>query len=175
MAEQYGVLNSYLNSFVSKILENDDLCKLLYYNTNDDIISKPNLNAEQKLELIGSNILINKRVPLIQKEAKPLLMLRIVEVQYANKKTTTIEDVRIMCYIVCANSVVETENGTRDLCIVTALDKTFEDSQSGDIGIGKIRKLRTSDLADLGTEYQGYAVNYLISDFNTSYVRDKWS
>ena len=175
MSKRFGILNTYLDTLVSKMLVNDNLCKLLYYNTNDDIIAKPNLTQEQKLGLIGSNIFINKRVPIIQEEAKPLLMIRITDVDYNGGKYSYINDVMINMYIICANSVIETENGTRDLCIATALDDIFENSDVGDIGIGNMLRMGFSDLADLGTEYQGYSIKYLISDFNTQNVRNKWN
>lgn len=170
MSERYGILNSYLDSFVSKILVNDNICKLLNYTTNGNILSMPNLTQAEKLELIDSNIFVNKRVPIIQKDAKPLLMLRVSEIEYTQKNDSLINNVQLNIYIICANSIINTENGARDLCLVTALDEVFKNVDAGEIGIGEVLRLRTSDLVDLGTEYQGYVVTYLITDFN-NYLR----
>ena len=46
-----------LGFIVNKILQNDNLKKLLYY-TSKDCLSKPKLTEDQSLELFGKNIKI---------------------------------------------------------------------------------------------------------------------
>ena len=50
-------INKDMRLIVDKILNNDRLCKLLYY-TSRDALEKPKLTDEQKLSLFGKNIKI---------------------------------------------------------------------------------------------------------------------
>ena len=58
---------------VTKILEDDELKKLLYYNTKD-CLSKPSLTQEQSYSLIGNNVRIVPRLP-IEQEGKPYILI----------------------------------------------------------------------------------------------------
>lgn len=166
MAEQYGNINIYLNTLVSTLLEDDTLCKFLYYNTNCDVLSQPNLTMEQKLSLLNSRIFVNKMIPVVQHDGNPLLMIRTTSIEYQDNKTISIDKIRIAFYIICNIGVVETQNGARDVCISYALDSLLLQAQDGELGIGKLKRWRIQDLADLGTEYQGYVNTYEVHDFN---------
>lgn len=58
---------------ITKILEDTELKKLLYYTTKD-CLSKPDLNQEQTYSLIGENVRIVPRVP-VEKEGKPYVII----------------------------------------------------------------------------------------------------
>ena len=45
-----------------KILEDDDICKLLYY-TDANPLSQPNLTEDERLKLLHKNILLVPKVP----------------------------------------------------------------------------------------------------------------
>ena len=166
MAQLYGNINWYLNTLVAKIIQDDTLCKFLYYDTNCNVLSQPNLTQEQKNSLINSKIFVNKRVPLTQTTAQSLLLIRLTSIEYEDSKTTSIDKLRIDFYIICNREIVDTQNGARDICISTALDNLLLNDKEGDVGIGQLKRWRVQDLTDLGTEFQGYDNVYQVRDIN---------
>jgi len=62
-----------LQIIMNKIIKNDNICKLLYYD-GPDALSRPNLTPEQKSALIGKNI---KVVPTIEKDQDTTNMIII--------------------------------------------------------------------------------------------------
>lgn len=140
MGKIYGTLNLYLNTLVTKIIEDETLCKFLYYEQNCDVVSQPNLTEEQKAFLLKDRIFVSKKVPIIQNKGKPLLIIRAVDIDYADDTSTTIDNIRLSFYTICDIGVLETENGARDVCISTALDKLLLQSKNNEVGYGKIKR-----------------------------------
>ncbi|MDK0982900.1 hypothetical protein P5F71_07595 [Clostridium perfringens] len=162
MGKNYGKLNEFMNTIVAKILSSDEVCKFLkYYGNNIDVLSQPNLTGKEKKELLNNKIYLTKRIPDVQRTAQATLQIRFTDIDF-EQGSTQVDKIRFYIYIICHHDTINTANGCRDLCLLTALHKVFDKT---DIGIGRLKHWRTHDLSSMGDFYQGYGLSYELYDF----------
>ena len=65
--ELCGQLNVYMNEVLNVIMQDQQLLKLLYYNSDEDVLSKPDLTVEQKKSMINNCIYKYKKLEIIGK------------------------------------------------------------------------------------------------------------
>ena len=157
--KSYGKLNKYLSEIIAKLMENQELCKFLYYYEPDiDIINQPDVNI--KSSIINKKILKNKILSEVQKEVACTIGIRIKEVSYSSSK---IDSIRVGFYVICHESLLNTNYGQRDLAVVQLIHNICNTEK---FGIGKSKHFFTRDLPALNQYYVGYEVLYDFFDFN---------
>lgn len=63
--ELSGVLNNHQQEIINTLMSDQTLLKFLYYNKNEDILNKPELNKKQAKQIRDNNIFNFKRIPTI--------------------------------------------------------------------------------------------------------------
>lgn len=152
--------NTYL--VAQKILENEKLCKLIYYNNNDPLHS-PALNDEQKSELFDKLIAITPHLPTIE-EQRSALMIRFDNF-IMNETNPHYMDNTLLIDVICHKDLWKIKGKyfttLRPYAIAHELYKMFHDRKME--GIGKCNFI-AAELLILGndTDYSGIALSFQI-------------
>ena len=117
---------------VKKILENDTLCKLLYYQQKD-CLQAPNLTQKQKLTMIDNQI---KLVPYLQVTSEcPIYILILMDNFRPNMNNPEFKDCNIVFCVLCHPDHWNLGNfQLRPQKIVGELDAMFNDARLTGIG-----------------------------------------
>lgn len=114
-------LNTYIFDIINKILENENLCKLLYY-TDKKPLRNNNLTQEQKDELIKNNIYAYSFVPVDNDER---VIINIILDNFNNNGSDFFKAGLIKFNILVCNNLQITNEGLRVFKIMSELDKMF--------------------------------------------------
>ena len=125
-------INKDMRLIVDKILNNDRLCKLLYY-TSRDALEKPKLTDEQKLSLFGKNI---KIIPKLYVDNEVLNYMIISFDDHVPTSNPQFRNSRIEFDILCHFDQWQMKDfDLRPYRIAAELDSMFSDAKL--TGIGK--------------------------------------
>lgn len=144
-----------LGIITNMILKNDNLKKLLYYNTKD-CIDKPNLTEDESLELFGKNI---KIVPKLTIDSSVLNYIIISLDQFTlNMTNSEFRDNIIEFDIICHFDQWQLSDfKLRPYRIAAELDTMFNEAHLS--GIGTLQFLGASQMV-LTDEYAGLCLRY---------------
>lgn len=121
-----------LERIVNEILQNDRLCKLLYY-TQKDCLKAPNLTAAQKLSLINKQIRIVPYLP-VSEECPTYIIIKMVDFT-PNRTNPEFRDCVINFQILCHPDHWNLGNfSLRPYRIVGELDAMFNNKKMTGIG-----------------------------------------
>jgi hypothetical protein len=150
-----------LQIVVNKIVKNDNICKLLYYNS-PDALSQPNLTPEQKSELMNKNI---KVVPVLEKdnETSNLIIVQFDKfIPNETDATTYIEFIisfDIFCY---SKNWILDDYMLRPYKIMSELNTMFNMSKLR--SSGPINFIGASSLL-INENLSGYSLMYKVYDY----------
>ena len=149
-----------LKRILNKILKNDTLVKLLYYN-DSNIDSKPNLSDSEKAALINDYI---KIVPKIPKDidAKNYLIIQMDKFSAVN------EDTRYRSFILSFDILCHPDNWIMDnymlrpFRVMQELDSMFNVSKLHSLGPATFISANQLTISE---ELMGYSIYYSVYDF----------
>lgn len=160
--EIYGLPNRVMTSLSSKLFENENLSKMLYY-TDKKYENLPILNEKRVSfsTLKGNHIFIGRRVPVVLKKSGAFVSFRVFNYYQHNKNGIYIVEIDIdtIVHQDCMNTTI----GTRDITIATMIIDSIENSDLS--GIGKCDITSTYDIRDLDAEYNGYTTRVRIEGY----------
>lgn len=146
------------------LLENETICKLLYYPT-EDWSNKPNLTDEQKGSLVGNNIKQYKFIDGIATTQQSYISLGI-------SQFSTLEEFRVFSndfmqgfiyfYILCDMSILKTTTGIRSDLIMQEVYKTFHRARG--FGAGELILKEAPELWVDSNKAGGYVLGFKVVD-----------
>lgn len=161
---KFKELNTYVNTIAQMICNNQNLCKLLYFNTKD-ALGEDDLEDPAEL-LINKNILFHNSVPSENDKAKSVLS--IVLNDFENDGSIYLRKNVITFNILIHNDLWLLENGEfRVFKIMEELDTLFNKVHNqNDLSIVSKLTFRNANHLWANYKYSGYCMNYGIWNFN---------
>lgn len=149
-----------LKKVLNRILKNDDLIKLLYYNT-PEVTSQPNLTNEQKVAMINDYI---KLVPKLPKDVELKNYLLIQMDQFAAMDGEQVFRTFVLNFdILCnAGNWIMDDYMLRPFKIMHELDSMFNNSKLD--SLGPVNFVAANQLV-LNEELMGYSMFFRVVDF----------
>lgn len=145
-----------------KILEDDDICKLLYY-TDANPLSHENMTSKQKLELLHKNILLVPKVPE-NDDIKGSYILVLYDGFNQNLANPQFKDADLLFIIVCPpENWVINESSLRPFLLMSRIDELFGNKKISNIGTLQFIK---ADRFVLNSQLTGYGLTYSTYEFN---------
>ena len=149
----FGVLN--------KILQNQDLLKLLKY-TDSDPLSHDDLSQNEIDEMIGNNILFTPVIP--DEEQKAQSFLTILFENYEINDNVDYKNATLRFDIICpSNSWVINDSDLRPFKIMQIIDGMMNGSRLE--GIGNLQ-FKEANIIIPSAYHTGYMMEYEHSEFN---------
>lgn len=169
---RFAKLNKDINKLAEKIMQDQDLCKLIYY-PNTHPLDQPDINGENTV-LDKRLLLFTPKIPLAGKDEETQ-----DDGTYVMIRPTRLKPTRGGHYIIsllifdiyCQKGIRtiyykddngNTVKGDRALLI---MDKIEDIINSVDIGIGKDNLDGVEEIANRNTTFSGYAIGYVNVDF----------
>lgn len=166
----YGKLNENLQCILGELIKSDELVRFLWYtNESGNILSPslPNISDRDRVGLIqgdAKKIFKRKKVPKTNtpNDADCYISIRYTNIGRIQRNGRLLNMQVLSFYVFCHESLCDTLNGQRDMCLVEAIRRIFDDKNI--VGIGKTSM---PTIADLQTpdDFMGYVVTYEIPDF----------
>ncbi|MCD3240822.1 hypothetical protein G8T75_12730 [Clostridium botulinum D/C] len=163
-------LNKYIFDIINKILENEDLSKLLYY-TDKKPLQHDNLTQEQKDELIKNNIFPYFFVPT-ETDNNERVIVNIVLDNFENGGKQYFKAGLIKFNILVCNNLQITNEGLRVFKIMSELDKMFNsvnyrdfNKQRPTTSLGGNNFINANALW-ANNKYTGYTLSYSCLNFS---------
>lgn len=145
-----------------KILEDDDICKLLYY-TDVNPLSHENMTEAQKLELLHKNILLVPKVPE-NDDIKGSYILVLYDGFNQNLANPQFKDADLLFIIVCPpENWLINESSLRPFLLMSRIDELFGNKKISNIGTLQFIK---ADRFVLNSQLTGYGLTYSTYEFN---------
>jgi hypothetical protein len=156
---RFNELSLNLNSVLLKLIENKNLCKLLYYNTNDPL---------SEIDIIdNTSLLFNKIYPYpftpdINNNAESIINVFFDDFEIG-KDNNYFKNASLTFIVICNTDLWRIQGDLRPFAILNEIDMLF--NQQLGFGIGKTNFDRGT-LLWLNEKYSGYKITYNICDFN---------
>ncbi len=158
---RFEELDENINKVMMKLIESQNLCKLLYYDTghDEDPLSKPDI--QDMSSLLFDRIYPLPKIPNIEESTSSLLTVFFDEIRLSENINFkgTILSFTILCHI----DLWRMPGKLRPYSIKHEIDKIFNEQRV--IGIGKMQFER-SRFTWANEKYSGYRLDYRIYDFN---------
>jgi len=158
-------LSLWKNNMIEKLIKDDDLTKLLYYNS-EDALFKDNLTKEQRESLVNSRIKGYRYIPEVVKEASSYISMSVANF-VPQEGFRQFSDDYVMgyltFYILVDVSLMDTETGYRNDLIASRIYSMFQNSR--DFGIGELRLETMLELWTQNNKFGGYTMGFRIVDF----------
>lgn len=162
----YGNLNIIREKIFQYVMTHDELINFIYYkDTDTDITSLPYLSKREKNKLIGTKIFKRRRMPSTSEKADIMLSMEYGTRTYdGSRNISTMQFVapKFVFYVICHESLDDTDNGSRILAIEDCLLQLFHNQNIGTLGKSYVSHTDTV-LCPQG--YIGIAVTVKFSDF----------
>lgn len=150
-------LDQYLKRVLDEMVENQNLCKLLYYNSDNPLDEADLVNPKN---LIKDKIIPRPFIPDITKEASSFAIITIDNIK---GKGRTLHDGIVYFDIFCHDSLWYIKDGLRPFALFGEIQEIFCDKYIK--GIGKFT-FAGCKLISSSNEYKGYRVSYEFTNFN---------
>lgn len=174
--KMYGQLNAYMEQFVDTLMQDQPLLKLLYYNTNDDVLSKPDLTIAQKKSMIGDTIFKYKKVPVLGDRVMHTYIAmefgkidRMQQVSYREVSPYFFRPT-IDLFIITSDGNSSVVNKNRVYAIEDRIMHLFHFTQH-ESTLGKSRITSSDSIYGLSFPYSGREVNIEFWDINPNMVQ----
>lgn len=158
--QNFTDVGSNLRYILNRILKNDTLIKLLYYN-DSDISSKPDLTDQQKVDLINDYI---KIVPKLSKdpENKNYLIIQMDRFSPVSDDTRFRKLVLSFDIICHADNWIMNDYMLRPFKIMQELDSLFNMSKLS--SLGPVTFISANQIV-INEDLMGYSLYYSVDDF----------
>lgn len=145
-----------------KILEDDDICKLLYY-TDKDPLSHENMSEEERMALLHRNLLVVPKVPE-NDDVKGSYILVLYDGFNINLSNSEFKDADLLFIVVCPpENWVINDNSLRPFMLMSRIDELFGNKKIANIGTLRFVK---GDRFVLNSQLTGYGLTYSTYEFN---------
>lgn len=152
------------NLFViaQRILEDEDICKLLYY-TDNDPLNHENMTEDEKIALLHKNILLVPKVPE-NDDIKGSYILVLYDGFNQNLSNSEFKDADLLFIIVCPpENWVINDSSLRPFLLMSRIDELFGNKKIANIG--KLQFVK-ADRFVLNSQLTGYGLTYSTYEFN---------
>ena len=144
-----------------KILEDDDICKLLYYTDSNPL--SHTITEDEKEALLHKNILLVPKVPE-NDDIKGSYILILYDGFNQNLANSEFKDADLLFIIVCPpENWVINEASLRPFLIMSRIDELFGNKKIANIG--KLQFIK-ADRFVLNSQLTGYGLTYSTYEFN---------
>lgn len=157
-------LNDYINKTLYYILESDDICKLLAYNT-PDALNKDDI--EDKSSLVMNNIFPFVYVPPDEDNDEKKCIISVILEDFSNDGSSYFKKGFITINIICHQDLWKVDDGFRPLLIMQSLELKFNKlyNKHNGLGIGG-STFESASHCWFSKDYSGYSVRYKAVSFS---------
>lgn len=146
----------------NKIIEDDDICKLLYY-TDSNPLSHDNMSDSDKYNLLHKNILLVPKVPE-NDDIKGSYILILYDGFNTNLANPQFKDADLLFIIVSPpENWIINDLSLRPFMIMSRIDELFGNKKIANIGTLQFVK---ADRFVLNSQLTGYGLTYSTYEFN---------
>lgn len=159
-------IGDYKLEILRKIISNDKLAKLLYYNTQDALF-RPNLTEEQKESLLYSKVYPYRFVPNPVEDQGTFITIGVGNIKKYKDKGKVYDDyhnANVYFYIFTHMDLMRTYSGIRQDVILAEISKEFDGEKSKDLGMGEFSIDNINELWLHNNKFGGYTVAFNITD-----------
>lgn len=172
MAKLYGLPNYLITEIATKLMLHPEFYKFVYYQDIDekgeDILEQPDLDSPIEVLSQGERkrrqVFLNRRPDKILQEQGVNVFIYLDDMRNYTARSKKIKTVSIKIGIVLHEKCLPTPNGSRDICLVSAIEKILEGSKFIK-GLGTCEVVRSIQLFGLPVEYSGYEILCSIDGF----------
>lgn len=152
-------LSEYKFTIISRLLENEELCKAIYYN-DTDFLDKACINDPTE-KLVYNHIFPYRFIPDVNESKKTFVTMSFQKFHLVNN---SFKKGLIYLYVVTHRDLFKTDYGvTRIDYILNKIDELF--NQKRGIGMGKLEFYEMNEFL-ANEKYQGNYICYKPIDFN---------
>lgn len=152
-------------SILAKLIEDDDLAKLLTYQS-EDALSLPSPTNKQRESLVNDCVKGYRFIPTIAEEAKSWISISTSRFAPQEGFRQFSDDYLmgfIFFYILVDTAVMETETGYRQDLIAERIHSLFQESR--DFGLGELRLESFVENWEHNNRFGGYVMGFRTVDF----------
>ncbi len=164
MAEQYGSLNKLRTEIINKLMTNQNLLKFLFYTTDSDITLQPNVSREVRKNIKDKQIIEHFRVN-IALESEQICYISLDFGRIPRSPEGFWMKPSFSFFIICPESLLETQNGSRILAIEQCIMDTFD----GCLDLGNrgsvVRVTNSENISGVSSPYQSRRVDMTMVDY----------
>lgn len=173
MAKLYGLGNYLITEMATKLMLNPEFYKFVYYkdigdNDDDDILAQDDLDSPIEVLSQGDkqnrSVFLNRRPNKILHTQGVNIFIYLDDMRNYTANSKRIKTVFIRVGILIHEQCLDTPNGSRDICLISAIEKILEGS-SFIKGLGSCEVVRVNPLNAISVEYSGYDVLCSIDGF----------
>lgn len=157
---RFKELNDGLMEVISRLTESQELCKLLYYQS-DNPLSEPDIENPFD-SLFMKNILPIPKVPNVNKETESYLTIIFDDMQIG-RVNEGFKNAVLSFNILCHIDKWKLNGNLRPYLIMSKIDELFNNQRV--VGFRKMH-FESSRFFAVNDKYFGYRVDYNITDFN---------
>ena len=145
-----------------RILDDDDICKLLYY-TDDSPLSHSAMTEDERMNLLHKNVLLVPKVPE-NDDIKGSYILVLYDGFNQNLANSEFKDADLLFIIVCPpeNWIIK-DKSLRPFLLMSRIDELFGNKKIANIG--KLQFVK-ADRFVLNSQLTGYGLTYSTYEFN---------
>lgn len=158
-------ITKWKQSILEKIVEDEELSKLLFYNT-PNALSLPKPTSEQRESLVNSNVMGYRFIPKVAEKAESWISIstsRFVPQEGFRQFSDDYLMGFIFFYILVDTAIMETETGYRQDLIAERIHSLFQESR--DFGIGELRLESFVENWEHNNKLGGYTMGFRTVDF----------
>ena len=156
---RFAELNDNIMSVLFKLIDNQNLCKLLNYISYDPLAEA---DIQNTATLLFDKIYPFPFSPDVDTEARSQLNVLFEDFKLG-KDNPAFKNNQVTFVIVCHSSLWRISGMLRPFAIMKEIDTLFNSKNV--IGIGKM-EFSSGNLAWVNEKYSGYRVSYKVYDFN---------
>lgn len=158
-------ITSWKQEILAKIIEDDELAKLLTYQS-PDVLALPTPNLEQRESLVNSCVMGYRFIPTTAETAKSWISISTSRFAPQEGFRQFSDDYLmgfIFFYILVDSAIMETETGYRQDLIAERIHHIFQESR--DFGIGELRLESFVENWEHNNKFGGYIMGFRTVDF----------
>jgi uncharacterized protein YuzB (UPF0349 family) len=158
-------ITKWKNYIMEKIVEDEELAKLLQYN-NPNCLSSPSVSEEDRYGLVNSRVFGYRFIPEVAEEANTWISMSISgfapQEGYRQFSKQYLMG-NIFFYILVDSKIMETHTGYRQDLIAARIYEIFQSNR--DLGIGELRMMTFIENWEHNNKLGGYTIGFETIDF----------
>lgn len=158
-------ITKWKQSIIDKIINDDELSKLLIYNT-PNALAMPVPTDDQRYSLVNNSVVGYRYIPTIAEDAKSWVSMSISKFAPQEGFRQFSDDYLmgyIFIYILVDTSIMETETGYRQDLIAGRIHDLFQESRG--FGIGELRLESYIENWEHNNKLGGFIMGYKVVEF----------